>query len=160
MQKGNASAFDSPPVRFLFALRRRLGFADAIGRRLARLLFTVQGLGAFTLITLGVLLLAFTLVQGKGGMTGSFRGGLGVHSFYSLDAQGEDLVSDGFQPFHGMGGSDWGGNNNRARALFPGRKYGSLSRGSRSQAVIDHDHSFTLQLERRSTGAISFFAAL
>lgn len=56
MQKGNASAFDSPPVRFLFSLRRRLGFADSIGRSLARFLFTVQGLGAFALITLGVLL--------------------------------------------------------------------------------------------------------
>ena len=36
--------------------------------------------------------LKFTLVEGKGGMTGSFSGKLGVHSFYSLDAENEDLL--------------------------------------------------------------------
>lgn len=36
--------------------------------------------------------LKFNLVESKGGLTGSFRGDFGVHSFYALDADGEDLL--------------------------------------------------------------------
>jgi phospholipid/cholesterol/gamma-HCH transport system permease protein len=57
VQKGNASTFDSPRVRFLLRMRRHpRRFMDFLGRKLFRFLFTVQGLGAFALITLGVLL--------------------------------------------------------------------------------------------------------
>ena len=37
--------------------------------------------------------LAFTLNEGKGGVAGSFRGDLGVHSFHALDAESEDLFT-------------------------------------------------------------------
>ena len=56
MQKGNASTFDSPRVRFLLRLPLPHSFAHFIGRKLFRFLMTVQGLGAFSLITLGVIL--------------------------------------------------------------------------------------------------------
>ncbi len=59
MQKGNASAFDSPRIRFLLRMRHPRLFTDFLGRKLFRFLFTVQGLGAFALITLGVLLTKF-----------------------------------------------------------------------------------------------------
>ena len=36
--------------------------------------------------------LSFALAETKGKLTGSFRGNLGIHSFYSLDADGEDLL--------------------------------------------------------------------
>lgn len=36
--------------------------------------------------------LAFTLAERKGKLAGSFSGNLGVHSFYALDADGEDLL--------------------------------------------------------------------
>jgi phospholipid/cholesterol/gamma-HCH transport system permease protein len=61
--KENASAFESPAVRFLFGLRRRLWFPDSVGRRLTRFLYTVQGLGAFALITFGVLLTKFRVAR-------------------------------------------------------------------------------------------------
>lgn len=56
MQKGNATAFDSPQVRFLLRMPLPRAFAHYIGRKLLRFLLTVQGLGAFALITLGVIL--------------------------------------------------------------------------------------------------------
>jgi phospholipid/cholesterol/gamma-HCH transport system permease protein len=56
VHKGNASAFDSPQVRFLLHMPVPRSYANYIGRKLFRFLLTIQGLGAFALITLGVLL--------------------------------------------------------------------------------------------------------
>ena len=56
MQKGNVSAFDSPQVRFLLRLPLPQSFIHFLGRKLFRFLLTVQGLGAFSLITLGVII--------------------------------------------------------------------------------------------------------
>jgi phospholipid/cholesterol/gamma-HCH transport system permease protein len=56
VQKGNVSALDAPRVRFLFRMRLPHSTAHAIGRKLFRLLLTVKGLGAFALITVGVML--------------------------------------------------------------------------------------------------------
>jgi phospholipid/cholesterol/gamma-HCH transport system permease protein len=56
MQSGNASAFDSPRVRFLLRAPLPPSLTHALGRKLFRFLLTVQGLGAFALITLGVIL--------------------------------------------------------------------------------------------------------
>ncbi len=59
MQNGNITTFDSPEVRSLRP-RRLWQFSIArIGRGLFRLLFTVRGLGAFALITLGVIFTKF-----------------------------------------------------------------------------------------------------
>jgi phospholipid/cholesterol/gamma-HCH transport system permease protein len=59
VQKGNASAFDSPQVRFLLRMPLPRAYTNYIGRKLFRLLLTIQGLGAFALITLGVMLRKF-----------------------------------------------------------------------------------------------------
>lgn len=59
MQKGNASALDSPPVRFLLRLPLPQSYTHFFGRKIFRLLLTIEGLGAFALITLGVLLRKF-----------------------------------------------------------------------------------------------------
>jgi len=59
VQKGNASTFDSPQIRFLLRLPLPRSFSHFIGRKLFRFLLTVQGLGAFSLITLGVVLTKF-----------------------------------------------------------------------------------------------------
>jgi phospholipid/cholesterol/gamma-HCH transport system permease protein len=59
VQKGNVSAFDSPQSRFLLRMPLPLPFANYLGRKLFRFLATVQGLGAFALITLGVMLRKF-----------------------------------------------------------------------------------------------------
>src|SRR5512138_224033 len=59
MQKGNASAFDSPRIRFLLRMRHAPLYTGLLGRKLFRFLFTVQGLGAFALITFGVLITKF-----------------------------------------------------------------------------------------------------
>jgi len=56
VQKGNASTFDSPQVRFLLRMPLPTRFSNYIGRKIFRFLLTVQGLGAFGLITLGVIL--------------------------------------------------------------------------------------------------------
>jgi len=56
VQKGNATAFDSPQVRFLLRLPLPRSFIHFFGRKLFRFVLTVQGLGAFALITLGVIL--------------------------------------------------------------------------------------------------------
>lgn len=56
VEKGNASAIDSPPVRYILRLPLPPTFTHYIGRKFLRLLLTVQGLGAFGLITLGVIL--------------------------------------------------------------------------------------------------------
>jgi len=56
VQKGNASTFDSPRVRFLLRMPLPRSFANYIGRKLFRFLLTIQGLGAFAIITIGVML--------------------------------------------------------------------------------------------------------
>ena len=56
MAKGNVSTFDSPQVRFLLRMSQPQGIARYLGRKLFRFLLTVQGIGAFALITLGVVL--------------------------------------------------------------------------------------------------------
>jgi phospholipid/cholesterol/gamma-HCH transport system permease protein len=59
VQKGNASTFDSPQVRFLLRMPLPQTFSHYVGRKLFRFLLTIQGLGAFGLITLGVMLTKF-----------------------------------------------------------------------------------------------------
>jgi phospholipid/cholesterol/gamma-HCH transport system permease protein len=59
VQKGNVSAFDSPQVRFLLRMPLPKAYTNYLGRKLFRFLITVQGLGAFALITLGVILTKF-----------------------------------------------------------------------------------------------------
>src|SRR6266481_2225946 len=59
VQKGNASTVDSPHVRFLLRMPLPRSFSNYIGRKLFRFLLTVQGLGAFALITIGVMLRKF-----------------------------------------------------------------------------------------------------
>jgi ABC-type transporter Mla maintaining outer membrane lipid asymmetry permease subunit MlaE len=59
VQKGNASAFDSPQSRFLLHMPLPRSITHSLGRKLFRLVLTVQGLGAFALITLGVILKKF-----------------------------------------------------------------------------------------------------
>jgi phospholipid/cholesterol/gamma-HCH transport system permease protein len=56
MPKGNASTFDSPQIRFLLRMPLPRGYFAFLGRKLFRMLLTIQGLGAFSLITLGVIL--------------------------------------------------------------------------------------------------------
>jgi len=59
VDKGNASIFDSPQVRLLLRLPLLQSFINFVGRKIFRLILTVQGLGAFALITIGVLLRKF-----------------------------------------------------------------------------------------------------
>ena len=59
VQKGTVSAFDSPQVRFLLRMPLPKAYTNYIGRKLFRFIVTIQGLGAFGLITLGVLLRKF-----------------------------------------------------------------------------------------------------
>src|SRR5947207_8368681 len=59
VQKGNASAFDSPQVRFLLRMPLPRSYTNYLGRKFFRFLLTIQGLGAFALITLGVLITKF-----------------------------------------------------------------------------------------------------
>jgi phospholipid/cholesterol/gamma-HCH transport system permease protein len=59
VQKGHASTFDSPQVRLLLRMPLPQGLSQYIGRKLFRFLITIQGLGAFGLITLGVMLTKF-----------------------------------------------------------------------------------------------------
>ena len=59
MQKGTVSAFDSPQTRFLLRLPLVPTATNFLGRKIFRLLLTVQGLGAFFLITLGVIVTRF-----------------------------------------------------------------------------------------------------
>lgn len=56
MQKGNASTFDSPRVRFVMRMPLPQFFSNFLGRKLFRFLLTIHGLGAFALITLGVII--------------------------------------------------------------------------------------------------------
>jgi phospholipid/cholesterol/gamma-HCH transport system permease protein len=59
MQKGNASTFDSPRVRFVMRMPLPQFFSNFLGRKLFRFLLTIHGLGAFALITLGVMIKKF-----------------------------------------------------------------------------------------------------
>jgi phospholipid/cholesterol/gamma-HCH transport system permease protein len=59
VQKGNVSTFDSPQARFFLRMPLPRSYANFLGRKIVRFLLTVQGLGAFALITLGVLLRKF-----------------------------------------------------------------------------------------------------
>jgi phospholipid/cholesterol/gamma-HCH transport system permease protein len=56
MQKGNASTFDSPRVRFVMRMPLPQFFSNFLGRKIFRFLLTIHGLGAFALITVGVLI--------------------------------------------------------------------------------------------------------
>ena len=53
------SGFGAPPGRFVFRMPLPPSLARSLGRKLFRLLLTIQGLGAFALITLGVVLTKF-----------------------------------------------------------------------------------------------------
>jgi phospholipid/cholesterol/gamma-HCH transport system permease protein len=63
VQKGNASAFDSPQVRFLLRMPLPRSYTSYIGRKLFRFLLTIQGLGAFALITIGVTISKFRIAR-------------------------------------------------------------------------------------------------
>src|SRR5262249_51329287 len=52
---GNARTFNSPRTRFLLNMPVHRLMLDMVGRKLFRLIFTLQGLGAFALISAGVL---------------------------------------------------------------------------------------------------------
>jgi len=63
MQKGNASTFESPRARFVMRMPMPRFFSDFLGRKLFRFLLTVHGLGAFALITLGVMIKKFGVAR-------------------------------------------------------------------------------------------------
>jgi phospholipid/cholesterol/gamma-HCH transport system permease protein len=59
VEKGNASALSLPRARQLLRLPVPQSLTGYVGRGLFHLLLTLQGLGAFTLITLGVMITRF-----------------------------------------------------------------------------------------------------
>lgn len=59
MQKGDVSAFDVPDTRFLLRAPLPRTYTNYLGRGLFLFLAAIHGLGAFALITLGVLLTKF-----------------------------------------------------------------------------------------------------
>jgi phospholipid/cholesterol/gamma-HCH transport system permease protein len=59
VEKGNASAVSLPRARLLSRLPLPHSLTSSLGRGLFHFLLTLQGLGAFTLITLGVILTRF-----------------------------------------------------------------------------------------------------
>jgi phospholipid/cholesterol/gamma-HCH transport system permease protein len=59
MAKASVTSFDSPPVRFVLRMPIPRSVVHYLGRKLFRFLLTVQGLGAFALITLGVIFRKF-----------------------------------------------------------------------------------------------------
>jgi phospholipid/cholesterol/gamma-HCH transport system permease protein len=59
VEKGNVSALGSPRARLLLGLPLPRSLTSYLGRGLFRFLLTLQGLGAFTLITLGVMISRF-----------------------------------------------------------------------------------------------------
>ncbi len=63
MQKATASAFGSDPARFLLRSPLPRVYTNFLGRKILRLLLTIQGLGAFALITLGVLVSKFRVAR-------------------------------------------------------------------------------------------------
>jgi len=63
VEKGNATTLDAPQVRRVFRAPLPTQLTNFVGRKLLRLLLTVQGLGAFSLITLGVMLSKFRVAR-------------------------------------------------------------------------------------------------
>ncbi len=63
MQKGNASTLESPDTRFILRHPLPRSYTNYLGRKLFRFLLTIQGLGAFSLITLGVILKKFNVAH-------------------------------------------------------------------------------------------------
>jgi phospholipid/cholesterol/gamma-HCH transport system permease protein len=63
MQKGNASTFDSPRVRFVMRMPLPQFFSNFLGRKIFRFLLTIHGLGAFALITVGVMIKKFGVAR-------------------------------------------------------------------------------------------------
>jgi len=59
VQDGTVNAFDTPATRVLWRAPLPKSYTDFLGRKLLRLVLTVQGLGAFALITLGVIVSKF-----------------------------------------------------------------------------------------------------
>ena len=55
MEKGSATAFDAPPAREFWRAPLPRSYTSFLGRKFFRFLLTVQGLGAFALITLGAI---------------------------------------------------------------------------------------------------------
>ena len=63
MQETTTSAFGSAPARFLLRTPLPRAYMNFLGRKILRLLLTIQGLGAFALITLGVLVAKFRVAR-------------------------------------------------------------------------------------------------
>jgi phospholipid/cholesterol/gamma-HCH transport system permease protein len=63
MPKGNASTLESPRVRFVLRMPLPRSYTNYLGRKLFRFLLTIQGLGAFALITLGVIITKFRVAR-------------------------------------------------------------------------------------------------
>lgn len=63
MEKGNISKFDTPRTRFLLRAPLPQSFTNYIGRKLLLFLVTFQGLGAFALITVGVMVKKLRVAQ-------------------------------------------------------------------------------------------------
>jgi phospholipid/cholesterol/gamma-HCH transport system permease protein len=63
VQKGKANVFEPPPALALLRLPLPHAFTNFLGRMLFRFLLTTQGVGAFALITLGVLLSKFRVAR-------------------------------------------------------------------------------------------------
>jgi phospholipid/cholesterol/gamma-HCH transport system permease protein len=61
--KANASVFDSPKAQFLLRMPLPRSYTDFLGGKILRFLLTIQGLGAFALITLGVLITKFRVAR-------------------------------------------------------------------------------------------------
>jgi phospholipid/cholesterol/gamma-HCH transport system permease protein len=61
--KADVSVFDSPKAQFLLRLPLPRSYTNFLGRKIFRFLFTIQGLGAFALITLGVLISKFRVAR-------------------------------------------------------------------------------------------------
>jgi len=61
--KGIASVFDAPQMRFLLRMPLPQTYTNFVGRKLLRFLLTIHGLGAFSLITLGVILTKFRVAR-------------------------------------------------------------------------------------------------
>ncbi|MGH7972244.1 MAG: MlaE family ABC transporter permease [Limisphaerales bacterium] len=57
------SAFETPHARFVFRMPLPPSLTHSLGRKLFRFLLTVQGLGAFALITLAVILTKFRVAR-------------------------------------------------------------------------------------------------
>ncbi len=54
MDNGSTRAYEAPQARFILHAPAPPAYANFIGRKVLRLLLTIQGIGAFTLITLAV----------------------------------------------------------------------------------------------------------